>query len=270
MKTFYKYAAGLFLMGLLSMIMISAADAQRGGRSGGGGSFRGGGGGFRTGGIGIGRGSNALGIRGNIGLSRSFRAGGGYFSGRGYHAGAFYRPGFGYYGYPHLGFYLGALPYGYYPFYWGSSLCYYYGGVFYSPYDNGGYQVIAPPIGAAVPNLPDSASPIKIDGVQYYEANGVYYKEGLNDKGEKIYVVAGRDGVLNTGDSVTDPNATDASPQVGDLVNQLPDGCRKVSLNGKKYFVSPDGIYYERVTDPNGNIAYRIASLPEAREEKGI
>src|SRR6185312_14742111 len=155
---------GLFLTGLLSILMISTADAQRGGRSGGGGSFRGGGGGgFRTGGISIGRGSNALGIRGNVGLSRNFRAGGGYFSGRGYHAGAFYRPGFGYYGYPHLGFYLGALPYGYYPFYWGSSLCYYYGGVFYSPYDNGGYQVIAPPIGAGVPSLPDSANPIKID-----------------------------------------------------------------------------------------------------------
>ena len=269
MKRFYKYAAGLFLTGLLSVVMISAANAQRGGRGGGGGSFRGGGGGFRTGGIGIGRGSNGLGIRGNIGLSGSFRSDGGYFAGRGYHAGSFYRPGFGYYGYPHLGFYLGSLPFGYYPFYWGSSLCYYYGGVFYSPYDNGGYQVIAPPIGAAVPSLPDSAKPIKIDGVQYYEVDGVYYKDGVNDKGEKIFIVAGRDGVLNTNESVTDPNATDAAPQVGDLVNQLPDGCRKVSLNGKKYFVSPDGIYYERVIDPNGNVAYRIASLPES-EEKGI
>ncbi len=267
MKRFYKYAAGLFFTGMLSVLVISSADAQRGGRGGGGGvSVRGGGGGggFHASGFGFGRSGSSFGAG-----TRGFRAGGGYFAGRGYNAGAFYRPGFGYYGYPHLGFYLGILPFGYYPFYWGSSLYYYYGGVFYSPYDNGGYQVTAPPVGAGVPSLPDSAQPIKIDGVQYYELNGVYYKEGVNDKGEKIYIVAGRDGVLNTGANVTDPNATDAAPQVGDVVNQLPDGCRKVSLNGKKYYVSPDGIYYERVTDPEGNTAYRIASLPET-DEKGI
>jgi len=274
MKRFYKYASGLFLTGLLSVMMISAANAQRGGHSGGGVSIRGGGGGgfggsIRAGGIGIRSGSSTFGLQGGVNAYRGFRGGSGYFAGRGYNAGAFYRPGFGYYGYPHLGFYLGVLPYGYYPFYWGSSLYYYYGGVFYSPYDNGGYQVTAPPIGAAVPSLPDSAQPIKIDGVQYYELNGVYYKEGVNDKGEKIYIVSGRDGVLNTDASVTDPNATDAAPQVGDVVNQLPDGCRKVSLNGKKFYVSPDGIYYQKVTDPEGNVAYRIASLPES-QEKGI
>jgi hypothetical protein len=161
------------------------------------------------------------------------------------------------------------LPFGYYPFYWNSSLFYYYNGIFYSPYDNGGYQVTAPPIGAGVPTLPKNANPIRIDGVQYYESDGVYYKESVDDKGKKIYVVAGRDGVLNTGDNVTDPNASVAAPKVGDMVNQLPDDCRKVILNGKKYFVSPDGIYYEKVTDPNGNTAFRIASLP-SDDDKGI
>ncbi len=265
MKRFYKYASGLFLAGLLSVLMITTAAAQRGGHSGGGGSFRGG---FHAGGLGGARGGG-FSARGGVHASLGFRGGAGYFGGRGYHAGAFYRPGFGYYGYPHLGFYLGVLPFGYYPFYWGSSLYYYYGGVFYSPYDNGGYQVTSPPIGAGVPTLPESAQAIKIDGVQYYEVDGVYYKEGVNDKGEKIYIVAGKDGVLNTDSSAVDPNTSEASPQVGDLVNQLPDGCRKVSLNGKKYYVSPDGIYYEKVTDPNGNAAYRIASLPD-NEEKGI
>jgi hypothetical protein len=257
MKRIYKRAAGLFLTGLLSVLMITTASAQRGGRGGGGGfHFGGGSSAFH--------GSSAIGgVRAGVG----FRSGVGYFAGRGFHSGAFYRPGFGYYGYPHIGFYLGVLPFGYYPFYWGSSLYYYYGGVFYSPYDNGGYQVTAPPIGAGVPTLPDNARPIKIDGVQYYEVDGVYYKETVDDKGKKIYVVAGRDGVLNTGDNVTDPNASVAYPKVGDLVNQLPDDCRKVILNGKKYYVSPDGIYYEKVTDPNGNTAYRIASLPE--DDKG-
>jgi len=245
------------------MLMMTTASAQRGGHSGGG---------FHSGG-GIGfHGSNGIsagfhGGSGNIRAGVGFRAGVGYFAGRGYHGGAFFRPGFGYYGYPHVGFYLGVLPFGYYPFYWGSALYYYYGGIFYSPYDNGGYQVTVPPIGAAVPNLPETAQPIKIDGVQYYEVDGVYYKEGVDDKGKKIYIVAGRDGTLNTGDNVTDPNASVAYPKVGDIVNQLPDDCRKVILNGKKYYVSPDGIYYEKVTDPNGNVGYRIASLPE--DDKG-
>jgi hypothetical protein len=277
MKRIYKYASGLFLTGLLSVLMISAASAQRGfrGGGGGGGSMRisggSGGGGFHSNGLALnGRGATGSGISARGG--QSFRSGAGYFSGAGFHGGAFYRPGFGYYGYPHLGYYLGGLPFGYYPFYWGSALYYYYGGVFYSPYDNGGYQVTAPPIGAGVPDLPSTAQAIKIDGIQYYEVDGVYYKETADDKGKKIYVVAGKDGVLNTDDSATDPNATTmlATPQVGDMVNQLPDGCRKVSLNGKKYYVSPNDIYYEKVTDPNGNVAFRIASLPDNSDDKGI
>jgi hypothetical protein len=275
MKRLLKYASGLVLTGMLSVLMISPANAQRGG---GGGGFHGGGGGFHGGGGGGFRGNSSGSFgstsRASTGFSSrgasSFRSGTGYFAGAGYHGGAFYRPGFGYYGYPHLGFYLGVLPFGYYPFYWGSSLYYYYGGIFYSPYDNGGYQVTSPPVGAGVPNLPDNAQAIKIDGVQYYEVDGTYYKVVLDDKGKKVYVVAGKDGVLNTDDSVTDPNAaaTAASPQVGDVVNQLPDGCRKVSLNGKRYYVSPNGIYYEKVTDPNGNVGFRIASLPDD-DEKG-
>jgi hypothetical protein len=281
MKRLIKYASGLVLTGVLSVMLISTASAQRGGSGrfggGGGGGFssggRFGGGNFGGNNSGLNRGSSNFGSNtratgfSNRGLT-SYRSGVGYYAGAGYHGGAFYRPGFGYYGYPHYGFYLGILPFGYYPFYWGSDLYYYSGGVFYSPYDDGGYQVTAPPIGAGVPTLPDNAQAIKIDGMQYYELDGVSYKVTVDDKGKKIYVVAGKDGVLNTDDSVTDPNANVALPQVGDIVNQLPDGCRKVTLNSKKYYVSPNGIYYEKVTDPSGNVAFRIASLPEG-DQKG-
>ena len=276
MKRLYKYASGLFLTGMLSVLMVAPANAQRGASHGGGGIRMGGGGGgsFRGTSFGVSRPATGLSganvsARSNIAAVGYRGRTGNYLGGTtGYHGGAFYRTGLGYYGYPHLGFYLGVLPFGYYPFYWGSSLYYYYGGVFYSPYDNGGYQVTEPPVGAGVPTLPDDAQPIKIDGVQYYELDGVYYKESVDDKGKKIYVVAGKDGVLNTGDEVTDPNAAVTAPQVGDVVNQLPDDCRKVTLNGKKYYVSPNNIYYEKVTGPDGNIAYRIASLPN--DDKGI
>jgi len=278
MKRIYQLASGLFLTGMLSVFMISSASAQHGGHGGGGGFHIGGGGGIGFHGSGgsvgvVHGGSNAaVGIRtsGGIGGRNSavaVRSGAGYFAGVGFRSGAFYRPGFGYYGYPHLGFYLGILPFGYYPFYWGSSLYYYYGGVFYSPYDNGGYEVAAPPIGAGVPSLPRNAQAIKIDGVQYYEANGVYYKQGVDDKGKTIYIVAGRDGVLNTDASVTDPNATIAAPKVGDIVNQLPDDCRRIILNGRRYYVSPNGIYYEKVTDPDGNTGYKITALPDENEK---
>lgn len=282
MKRICKYASGLFLTGMLSVVAVTSVHAQRGASHGGGGVRVGGGGasfggGFRSSGVGVSRpatgsdirgGSVAVASRSNAGIVAYRGRTGNYLGGAtGYHSGAFYRTGLGYYGYPHLGFYLGVLPFGYYPFYWGSDLYYYYGGVFYSPYDNGGYQVTEPPVGAGVPDLPDDAQPIKIDGVQYYELSGVYYKETVDDSGKKMYVVAGKDGVLNTADSVTDPNADVAAPQVGDVVNQLPDDCRKVTLNGKKYYVSPNNIYYEKVTGPDGNTAYRIASLPD---DKGI
>ncbi len=266
MKSVFKYAAGLFLAGMLSVFIVTTASAQRGGFHGGGGGFRLGGGSSAFHGT---SGINAMhGISSYNGVRSAFgyRTGVGYHAGIGYHAGAFYRPAFGYYGYPHLGFYIGVLPYGYYPFYWGSSLYYYSGGVFYSPYDNGGYQVTDPPVGAAVPTLPEDARPIMIDSVQYYESGGVYYKESVNDQGQKVYVVAGRDGILNTGSNPPDADQSAAYPKVGDMVNQLPDDCRKVVLNGKKYYVSPDDIYYEKVTDPNGNVAYRIASLPDGEQ----
>jgi len=238
MKRLFKYASVFVLTGLLSLALVSTANAQRG--------FHGGSG-VRVG-VGFGGG---IGFRSGIGLG--FRTG--VYNG-------------GYYGYPGLGFRIGYLPYGYYPFYWGSDLYYYYGGVFYRPYDGGGYEVTVPPVGAEVPALPRGASSIMINGQQFYEFNGVYYQAVVNDKGKTVYVIAGKDGILNTDGNDSNVDNPPAAPQVGDAVNQLPDNCRKVKLNGKKYFVSPDGIYYEEFTDANNMRAYRIASLPMNDEKQ--
>ncbi|WP_461449649.1 DUF6515 family protein [Mucilaginibacter sp.] len=256
MKRLYKYVSGLALTGLLSVAVITTASAQHGGGGFHGGG--GGGGGFHGGGV-----SSGSSFRGSS-YASSFRGGVGVGAhGVGYARGGFYRPGFGYYGYPHLGFYLGVLPFGYYPFYWGDDLYYYYGGVFYTPYDGGGYQVTVPPVGAAIPSLPQGAKSIMIDGQQFYELNGVYYKSSVNDQQKTVYVVAGRDGVLNTNGDNSATGDEVAAPQVGDIVNELPDGCHKVTLNGKKYFVSPNDIYYQPYTDENGNNGFRIASVPD-------
>jgi hypothetical protein len=233
MKRLYKYGSGLMLAGLLSIAFISTANAQRG---------------FHGGGV---------------------RISGGFGHGIGFHSGIGFRGGYGYgfYGYPSLGYRIGFLPYGFFPFYFGADLYYYYGGVFYRPYDGGGYEVAVPPIGAVVPALPKGASSIVIDGQQYYELNGVYYQANVDEKGKTNYVIAGKDGVLNTNGEASDNNNPPA-PQVGDILNQLPDGCRKVNLNGKKYYVSPDGIYYEDFTDQHNFKGYRIVSIPADGEKQ--
>ena len=228
MKRAYKSISGLLLAGLFIIILSTGASAQRGR-----GGFHGGGH-IGFGGPRFGYGGPRLGF--GVGL---------------------YRP---YYAYPRIGFYLSALPYGYYPFYWGDDQYYYFGGTFYRPYNNG-YQIAAPPIGAAIPKLPANAHPIMIDGQQYYEMNGVYYKESVDDKGNKVYIVSGKDGVLNTDNGNQADNQR--LPQVGDVVSQLPEGCRSVTLNGKKYYVSADDIYFEEFKDANDTISYRIASVPD-------
>jgi len=234
-------------------------------------------------------GASVYGNRGYYGGSRYVYGGRSYYRGAYGYGGGYYHYGWGW-GYPQLGLYYGFLPFGYYPFYWDSYRYYYYGGVFYRPY-NGGYQVTTPPLGAAVPSLPSNASSIAIDGVLYYEANGVYYQQSTDASGRTVYVVVGRDGVLNTDNAAkaddqpeSYDNASTDNPgtynntgqanqamkpaitlKVGDVLHQLPADCRRLTLNNKKYFVSPDNVFYEEVKDDNGT-GYRVASVPGSEQ----
>ncbi len=167
----------------------------------------------------------------------------------------------GYYGTyyaPRLGFSIGYLPYDYYPFYYGDYQYYYSGGLFYT-YNNNTYTVVEPPVGAEVNSLPSNAQSIVINGEQYYEANGVYYAPVTKDDGSITYEVAGKDGQLNTNVNDGEPLA----PRIGDWVESLPSDCRKIKLNGEKYYVSPDGYYYQEAFDANHNKVYRIVGTPD-------
>ena len=44
----------------------------------------------------------------------------------------------------------------------------------------------------------------------------------------------------------------------GDIVNELPAGSKTVTLNGNKYYVSPDDVYYEETAGPNNTIRYKV------------
>ena len=160
---------------------------------------------------------------------------------------------------PRLGFTCTVLPYGYYPFFWGDYQYYYSDGLYYE-HENDEYTVVEPPIGAEIASLPENAQSIVINGQQYYELNGVYYQPYTKDDGTIVYVIAGKDGELNTNSTVqTDPPQ---APRIGDIVNQLPPNCKKINVNGQKLFVSEDGVYYQQQVDENGVISYKIVGLP--------
>jgi hypothetical protein len=120
--------------------------------------------------------------------------------------------------------------------------------------------VVEPPVGAEVKNLPSDAKSIMINGEQYYESNGVYYQPYTKDDGTQVYVIAGKDGELNTDNSGN--GDVQQGPQIGDIVTQLPDDCRKIKINGEKLFVSPDGYYYQESQNNNGDTIYKIVGTP--------
>lgn len=192
----------------------------------------------------------------------------GIYAGRRFGSRSYYRPGFygraysrpyrGYYNYyrPYLGFSLSVLPFGYYPFFYGDAQYYYSGGLYYQQH-NKEYKVVVPPVGAEVPNLPDGATPITINGQEYYEYKGVYYSPLEKADGKTAYIIAGKEGVLNTTDG--DLNAATGA-RIGDEVDQLPEGTREITLKGEKLYVSEDGVYYEEVVQGDRKI-FRVVGI---------
>jgi hypothetical protein len=165
---------------------------------------------------------------------------------------------------PSLGFSCAYLPFGYYPFYWGDDQYFFSQGLFYQ-YNNNNYTVVEPPIGAEVKTLPEKAQSIVINGQQYYELNGVYYQPVTKDDGTVVYQVAGKDGELNTGSNIQD---APQGPQMGDIVLELPLECRKIKVNGQKLWVSPEGVYYQELTDSKNNKTYKVVGLPSDEQEQ--
>jgi hypothetical protein len=160
---------------------------------------------------------------------------------------------------PQLGFSLSVLPYGYYPFYFGADQYFYNDGLYYRQQENNSYAVVEPPIGAAIDKLPAKAQAISINGMQYYELNGVYYQPITKDDGSLAYQIAGKDGELTTADN---GSAADDLPQVGDLVDNLPEGCKIIKLSGQRYYVSQEGYYFQDAVDTNGDKVFKIVGTP--------
>jgi len=161
-----------------------------------------------------------------------------------YNNGIFYRPMGAYYEVvaPPVGIHVRILPPYYRRIYLGTSIIFYYNGIFYRQNNTQDYEVVQPPIGADVTDLPAGAQVLVLNGQKMYELDGTYYQEQIND-GQIWYTVVGKDGVVNS-----EPTGT---LQVGDTFAQLPEGCKPVVINNQKYYVSPNNIYYQEIVEDN-------------------
>ncbi|WP_300598327.1 DUF6515 family protein [Niabella sp.] len=192
--------------------------------------------------------------------------------------------------FPPIGATIAVLPSGARRMYFGGVPYYYRDDTYFVERDKGGYEVVAPPLGATAARLPNGARMRKIDGDTYYEYNGTYYRPDVNEDGERVYVVVGRNGTLDTEEARTqrsnddrnypddnrgdernnsepavrnndDTGGNDAvydtRPQVGDQFDQLPRNSTRVTVDGKSQFRSPAGTYYKEVT-VDGKTVYEV------------
>ena len=292
---------------ILLLVATSTLEAQRGGR--GGGFSRGGfsGGGFGGGGFSRGSFSGAGNVRATASVGGNVRATAsvganmhvGVAGGRMYRSiprsfmrlsfggypyyfydGLFYGYYGGYYGsiFPPFGISIGALPYGYWGFNFGGFPYYYHSGIYYRQNENQ-YQVVQAPVGASVPKIPKDAKVVVVNNEKYFEYNGTYYKEYVKQDGTIWYLIAGLNGVLNTG---TDEGATQNSAvennttvlynapamapstmtpakqyNIGDIIDALPADCKAVIINNRKYFVSSNNLFFEEFIE-NNTLKYKV------------
>ena len=236
----------------------------------------------------------------SIGINSGYNGFGGYYGHGGYYNGGYYnfypryyyRPiyyspfEYAHFG-PAFGYRLGILPFGYDPFFIGRDPYYYYDGIYYRPYNDGGYEVTQPPLGAIIKKLPSGAKPTVINGQTYYELGGTFYEEGVNEKNKRQYVVVGANGVINTVDTtqapeeatLPAPNNNNAAPQPQQFqqpqefkqpaqpvqpqsanITQLPSNSKVVTINQHKYYLAPSGVYYQEIIDANNNVSYQSVS----------
>lgn len=166
---------------------------------------------------------------------------------------------------PVFGFRLNVLPFGYNRIYVGSNPYYYNDGVYYRNYNNGGYEVVAPPLNATVSKLPSNATVTVIDGQKYYQVGGTFYQEEFTDNNMPSYRVVGTDGVINTENANADEdlNAYDPAmpiPALGSRYDQLPADSKVQVINQQKYFVSTGGVYYKEVIEGD-KIRYEVTTV---------
>ncbi len=113
-------------------------------------------------------------------------------------------------------------------------------------------------MGATVSSLPEGARSVIINGESLYELNGTYYKPEIDENGNNVFVVVGKNGVINN-TTIDQPDVTTApaSLQMGDIITQLPQDSKIVTVNGQQLYETPDNIYL-REENNNGIVQYKV------------
>lgn len=134
----------------------------------------------------------------------------------------------------HPGMAIGVLPPGYVQISVGPAGFYYYDGVYYQPTTTGAYAVVAPPVGAIVPQLPDGAEPVVIGGSTYYYGGGAFY--------------------------VQQPTGFAIVPApLGVTVTALPPGANPVVINGRMFYLA-GSTYFQPVMQ--GGVTVYVTAQP--------
>ena len=80
-----------------------------------------------------------------------------------------------------------------------NGITYYYrSNTYYREREDGGFEVVEAPLGATVSRPPLGAKLQKVDGKYYYEKDGTYYYKDIDANGNTMYIIAGKNGELNT------------------------------------------------------------------------
>ena len=176
-----------------------------------------------------------------------------------YHNGYYYGYYYGYYQpiFPPFGLRISVVPFGYTRFFIGINPFFYYNGIYYRQYDDNSYEVIDAPMGATVSSLPKGSRSVVINGEKLYELNGTYYKADRDSKGNDVFIVVGKNGVINNSENNANELDTTLPLQIGDMVSQLPEGSKVVTINGQQLYKTPDNVYLQEQSD-NGVTEYKV------------
>ena len=97
---------------------------------------------------------------------------------------------------PPRGIRVGIIPNGFLTLMVGTLPYYYYGGVYYREIDRDNYEVVDPPMGAIVPELPaDDVRAVVIGGKTYFEYDNILYKTVVTSSGVQYKVIGTLDDV---------------------------------------------------------------------------
>ncbi|TXH56588.1 MAG: hypothetical protein E6Q89_05375 [Bacteroidia bacterium] len=184
------------------------------------------------------------------------------------------------FGYPGFGMSINSMPYGYRRVITGGAPFFYYNNRYYRSLENGDYEATETPLGATVNALPAGARKLKVDGETYYEFRGTYYLPSEDTNGDRLYIVVGVDGELNTNEALSNqantkfeqneklgvneiPNVetTMLKVKVGDRFDILPRNSKVVYKDNVMYYESMNGVLYKKITTDD-KIEYEVVKVP--------